>query len=53
MEEKEYFMPGDVVTIKQPLPNKPTMVVYKKKTLAIKDDSYQNKSEFFQGIICR
>jgi len=53
MEEKEYFMPGDVVTIKQPLPNKPTMVVYKKKTLAIKDILIKINQNFFQGIICR
>ena len=33
---KVYFMPGDIVTLKQELPNKPIMVVVKKKTLTIR-----------------
>lgn len=49
--EKEFFMPGDLVTVKHDLPNKPVMIVVKKKTTTIKSDD--NKSEFFQGIICR
>lgn len=35
-DEKIYLMPGDMVTLKQELPNKPVMMVVKKKTLTIK-----------------
>ena len=48
---KIYFMPGDIVTLKQDIPNKPTMIVVKKKTLTIKPND-DDKSEFFQGILC-
>ena len=30
--DKIFFMPGDVVTLKQDIPNKPTMLVLKKET---------------------
>ena len=36
-DEKIYLMPGDVVTLRQALPNKPTMMVVKKKTVAVRD----------------
>lgn len=52
MEEKIYFMPGDLVTLKQELPNKPTMLVVKKETLNIRIDKEQ-KDDFFIGIKCR
>ena len=45
--EKYYFQPGDVVTLKQELPNKPVMMVVGKKELMIRKDN------FFKGIICR
>lgn len=47
---KEYFLPGDVVTIRQNIPNKPTMLVDKKvtKKMRIGDVS----SNYFQGISC-
>jgi uncharacterized protein YodC (DUF2158 family) len=51
--EKVYFLPGDVVTIKQNIPNKPTMMVVKKKTLTIRPDEDSDKSNFLQGILCR
>jgi hypothetical protein len=47
-----FFQPGDVVTIRQDIPNKPTMIVVKKKTMTIKPKE-GDKSEFLQGIICR
>lgn len=54
MEEKIYFMPGDVVTLKQELPNKPTMLVVKKETMTIRSNSITNNSEdYFKGIRCR
>lgn len=48
---KVYFLPGDVVTIKQDIPNKPTMIVVKKITSTFKND--EKKDEFFRGILCR
>lgn len=35
MEEKIYFLPGDVVTLRQAIPYKPTMIVVKKETKII------------------
>ena len=49
---KVYFMPGDVVTLKQDIPNKPIMIVVKKKTLTIKPKE-GDITDFFQGILCR
>ena len=51
IEEKIFFNPGDVVTLKQNIPNKPTMIVVKKKTLTIKPPDGEKK-DFFQGILC-
>lgn len=48
---KLYFLPGDVVTLRQNIPNKPTMIVVKKVTKSIKTESL--KGDFFQGILCR
>ena len=48
-DEKVYFIPGDICTIKQQIPNKPTMMVVKKKTMTIKGED----EKFLQGIICR
>ena len=39
MEENIYFMPGDTVTLKQELPNKPIMIVVKKETMNIRTAS--------------
>lgn len=47
-DEKIYFIPGDVVTLRQDLPNKPVMMVVRKKTLTIKGEE-----KFLQGIVCR
>ena len=49
--DKVYFMPGDVVTLKQNIPNKPEMIVVKKKTLTIKPKE-EDKSNFLQGMLC-
>lgn len=54
MEEKIYFMPGDVVTLKQNIPHKPVMIVVKKETMTIRSNSIPNTSEdYFKGIRCR
>ncbi|MDD7754227.1 MAG: hypothetical protein PUJ51_06945 [Clostridiales bacterium] len=36
-EDKIFFRPGDIVTLKQEIPNKPTMVVIRKETTIFKD----------------
>jgi len=36
-DDKIYLMPGDVVTLRQALPNKPIMLVVRKKTLSVRD----------------
>ena len=41
MEEKIYFAPGDLVQLRQNLPNKPIMMVVRKETALVKQ-----KSEF-------
>ena len=38
-EEKIYFLPGDVVTLKQNIPNKPKMIVLKKETMTFRPSS--------------
>lgn len=51
IDVKQYFLPGDIVTIRQNIPNKPTMLVDKKvtKKMRIGDTS----SNYFQGISCK
>jgi uncharacterized protein YodC (DUF2158 family) len=49
--DKIYFMPGDIVELKQNIPNKPTMIVVKKKTLTIKPKD-EDKTNFLQGMLC-
>ena len=45
MEDKIFFSPGDVVTIRQNIPNKPTMLVDRKvNNMISKDDK--------EGILC-
>lgn len=44
---KDYYLPGDVVTIRQDVPNKPTMIVVKKSIKRF------NSENFFQGILCQ
>lgn len=50
-ETKQFFLPGDVVTVKQDIANKPQMLVVKKVTKTIKMND--SRSDFFQGILCR
>ena len=51
--EKVYFLPGDVVTLKKHeiIPNAPIMLVVKKITKTINRENI--KGDFFQGILCR
>ena len=48
---KIYFKPGELVTLRQNIPNKPVMIVVKKKTLTIKPKD-EDKSNFLQGMLC-
>ena len=48
---KQLFLPGDIVTLRQNIPNKPTMIVVKKIKKKIKTESLD--VDFFQGILCR
>ena len=48
MEDKVFFLPGDVVTLKQDIENKPEMIVVRKKTITFRKDE-----KLLQGIICR
>ena len=51
-ENKVYFLPGDIVSLRQDIPNKPTMIVVKKVTKAVKLLG-GIRNDLFQGILCR
>ena len=48
---KIYFMPGDLVQLRQDLPNKPVMLVVKKETYVFKNKD--DKEPALRGIKCR
>lgn len=50
--EKIFFKPGDVVTLKQKLPNKPIMLVVRKETNFFKDTTPISGTNL-KGIRCR
>lgn len=52
-DNKQFFLPGDIVTIRQDIPNKPTMLVIRKVTKTFKPAPNSIKSDYFQGILCR
>lgn len=49
--DKIYFMPGNIVTLKQDIPNKPIMIVVKKETLVFKHAD--SKEPILRGIRCK
>lgn len=49
--DKVFYLPGDRVTLKQDIPNKPIMIVVEKKTMTIKPKEGL-KTNFFQGMKC-
>lgn len=56
MEETNvYFNAGDVVSLRQDIPNKPTMLVIKKETNIFKHDpdKFTDKKAVLVGIRCR
>jgi hypothetical protein len=50
MEDKLMFFPGDLVTLRQDLSNKPVMVVVRKESTIFRDE---NKTNSLKGIRCR
>lgn len=53
-DDKTYFNAGDIVCLKQDIPNKPTMIVVKKETSLFKHDSKkEDKRPILIGIRCR
>lgn len=50
-DEKIFFLPGDIVTLRQDIPNKPTMIVIKKETYIFKNRD--DKEPSLRGIKCR
>lgn len=53
-EDKIFFNAGDVVTLKQDIPNKPIMIVVKKETSLFKHDrKVDDKKPILKGIRCR
>lgn len=49
-----YFNPGDIVQLKQDIPNKPIMIVVKKETSLFKHDRrVDDKRPILKGIRCR
>lgn len=54
-DDRTYFCAGDVVTIRQDIPNKPIMLVIKKETSLFKHDvkKMEDKKSALIGIRCR
>lgn len=50
MEDKTLFFPGDLVSLRQDLPNKPVMIVVRKESTIFRDE---NKTNSLKGIRCR
>ena len=54
MEDNIYFNPGDIVQLKQDIPNKPVMLVVKKETSLFKYNKKEDdKRPILRGIRCR
>lgn len=51
IEQKVFFLPGDLVTLRQDIPNKPVMIVVKKETMTFKNNEI--KEDYFKGMRCR
>lgn len=49
-EDKIYFTPGDIVTLRQDIPNKPTMIVHKVEKTIIRG---KDADGTLKGIRCR
>lgn len=52
-ENKVFYNPGDIVTIKHDIPNKPIMWVVEKSTRSLINKDTQEMENVFLGIKCR
>ena len=54
-EDKVFFNAGDIVQLKQNIPNKPIMIVVKKETFLFKHagNRLEDKKPILKGIRCR
>lgn len=52
MEENIFYKPGDIVQLRQDIPNKPLMIVVKKETSLFKNNA-DDKKNMLKGIRCR
>ena len=50
VDEKIYFQPGDIVQMKQDIPNKPKMVVYRIERSIVKNN---DGKDYLKGVRCR
>lgn len=50
-QNKIYFLPGDLVTLKQDIPNKPVMIVIKKEKSILRNK--MTDDNILKGIKCR
>lgn len=50
MDEKIYFVPGQIVTLRQDIPNKPKMLVYRVERSIIRSD---DKNALLKGVKVR
>ena len=53
MEEKVFYLPGEVVTLRQDIPYKPKMIVDKKETMTFRPSKDEKRDDYFIGIRCR
>lgn len=52
MEENIFYKPGDIVKLRQDIPNTPLMIVVKKETSLFKNN-IEDKKNVLKGIRCR
>lgn len=52
-ETKVFYNPGDVVTVRHDIPNKPLMWVVEKSTRSLYNKETNEKENIFLGIKCR
>lgn len=53
MEEKVFYLPGEVVTLRQDISYKPKMIVVKKETMTFRPSKDEKRDDYFIGIRCR
>lgn len=50
IDEKIYFQPGDICMLKQDIPNKPKMIVYRIERSIVKNN---DGKDYLRGVKCR